>query len=407
MDSSRANKEPQSSTWPFARLLELPRGVTTALLHSGANAPALLFSEPVSELRREAGEWSGSFDALDSFLARHEDRKCVGFLGYDLRDDVEPVRRTVADEFPWPCMHVAAFDRVEEWWPQEVPEPPPVVAAESLHAHTSRADYEARIERVVELICAGDIFQANLTQPFTASFDGDPRLLFWKLCHESPAPFAAYYETVEGESVLCSSPEEFLFVDDHFVRTRPIKGTRPRSDDAAEDRRLMDELLASEKDQAELAMIVDLLRNDLGKIAETGSVRVGQFPEHQSFAQVHHTFATVTARARPEVSLVDLLRATFPSGSITGAPKLRTMEVIEELELVRRGIYTGAIGWFGPGHKMHLNVAIRTMAFKDGRVRFNTGGGITADSVPALEYEETLHKALGMVRALATELETP
>lgn len=407
MDSSRANKEPQSSSCPFARLLDLPRGVTTALLHSGANAPALLFSEPVSELRREAAEWSGSWNALDGFLAQNAERKCVGFLGYDLRDDIEPVLRKVADEFPWPSMQVAAFDRVEEWWPDEVPEPPAVVSAEGLHAHTSRADYEARIEQVVERICAGDIFQANLTQPFTATFDGDPRLLFWKLCHESPAPFAAYYETAAGESVLCSSPEEFLFVDGDFVRTRPIKGTRPRSTDPVEDRRLMEELLASEKDQAELAMIVDLLRNDLGKIAETGSVRVGEFPEHESFAHVHHTFATVTARMRPEVSLVDLLRATFPSGSITGAPKLRTMEIIEELELVRRGIYTGAIGWFGPGRAMHLNVAIRTMAFKDGRVRFNTGGGITADSVPALEYEETLHKAVGMVRALATDLVTP
>ncbi len=407
MDSSRVNKEPQSSTAPFARLLDLPRGATTALLHSGANAPALLFSAPTAELRLEAQDWSGAWDALGGFLAEYGDQKCVGFLGYDLRDDVEPIRRRVLDEFPWPCLHVAAFDRVEEWWPDSVPEPPEVTPAEGLRAHASRVDYEVLIQRVVEFIRAGDIFQANLTQPFTATFDGDPRMLFWKLCHDSPAPFAAYYETAEGESVLCSSPEEFLFVDGDFVRTRPIKGTRPRGGDADEDRRLLEELLASEKDQAELAMIVDLLRNDLGKIAETGSVRVGEFPEHESFAQVHHTFATVTARMRPDVSLVDLLRAAFPSGSITGAPKLRTMEVIEELELVRRGIYTGAIGWFGPGRKMHLNVAIRTMAFKDGRVRFNTGGGITADSVPELEYEETLHKAVGMVRALATDLVTP
>ncbi|MHC4078601.1 MAG: anthranilate synthase component I family protein, partial [Planctomycetota bacterium] len=237
--------------------------------------------------------------------------------------------------------------------------------------------------------------------------DGDPRLLFWNLCHTSPAPFAAYLESGTGESVLCSSPEEFLFVDGDDVRTRPIKGTRPRGATPAEDQALLQELLHSEKDQAELAMIVDLLRNDLGKVARPGTVQVGPFPEHDSYAQVHHTFATVSAKLRTDVSLVDLLRATFPSGSITGAPKLRCMEMLEELELCRRGVYTGAIGWIGPGRRMHLNVAIRTMACKDGKVRFNTGGGITADSVPALEFEETLHKAVGMVQALDAELRIP
>ena len=408
MDSTRVDKEPQSSSAPFQRLLEVPRGLgTTALLHSGTSGPARLFTNPIAELRLEAHEWKGAFSKLEHFLHRHREHKCLGYLGYDLRDDVEALPRTLVDDFEWPCLHFAAFTDAEEWHLDQIAPPPEPQPAKGLHAHTSRADYESRVQAIVDHICDGEIFQANLTQPFTARFDGDPHRLFWNLCLESPAPFGAYYETAEGEAVLCSSPEEFLFVEGDFVRARPIKGTRPRGDSPDEDRRLLAELLASEKDQAELAMIVDLLRNDIGKVARPGSVAVGPFPEHESYAQVHHTFATITARLRHGVSLVDLIRATFPCGSITGAPKLRTMELLEQIELVRRGVYTGAIGWIGPGRNMHLNVAIRTMAFKNGTIRFNTGGGITADSVPALEFEETLHKAAGMVRALATELFIP
>ena len=270
-----------------------------------------------------------------------------------------------------------------------------------------QADYEARVAAVVEHICNGDIFQANLTQPFTALFDGDPRALFWRLCEQSPAPFAAYIEDGCGSSVLSSSPEEFLQRDGNRLRTRPIKGTRPRSHDSEEDARLLAELLASEKDQAELAMIVDLLRNDLGKVAEVGTVEVGPFPEHASFAQVHHLFATVTAKLRADVSTVDLLRATFPGGSITGCPKLRCLEIIESLEVTRRGVYTGSIGWFGPGDAMHLNIAIRTLIYRDGRVRGNAGGGITALSDPHLEWRESLHKMAGIERALQTNIQMP
>ena len=380
-----------------------------ALLHSATRGPAHLFTEPVAELRLEAEQWRGSFRALEGFLSENEDHRCVGWLAYDLRDDVEELPRRLPDDVGLPCLHFVAYDKVVEWGPSVVPPPNPPLRehGRQLHSHVSRQDYEQRIQRVVDDICAGEIFQANLTQPFTCGFDGDTRHLFWSLCHASPAPFAAYLETGAGESVLCSSPEEFLLIDGDRVRTRPIKGTRPRSATPEQDRALLDELLASEKDQAELAMIVDLLRNDLGKVAMPGTVQVGPFPEHDSYAQVHHTFATVSARLRPDVSLVEVLLATFPSGSITGAPKLRCMEILEELELCRRGVYTGAIGWIGPGPHMHLNVAIRTMVCKDGKLRFNTGGGITADSVPALEFDETLHKAAGMVQALATERRSP
>lgn len=374
------------------------------MLWSATHGPARLFTRPLAELRLEADAWQGGFAALEGFLLEHRDRRCVGFLTYDMRDDVEAVPRKLPDDVGFPSLHFVAYEKGEEWTPTEVPPPPRIQSARNLRAHVTRPDYEQRVRDVVEAICAGEIFQANLTQPFTCDFDGDPRLLFWNLCHKSPAPFAAYLETGAGESVLCSSMEEFLFVEDDAVRTRPIKGTRPRGATPEQDRVLLQELLESEKDQAELAMIVDLLRNDLGKVARPGTVRVGPFPEYESYAQVHHTFATVRASLREDVSLVDLLRATFPSGSITGAPKLRCMEILEDLEVCRRGIYTGAIGWIGPGRHMHLNVAIRTMVSRAGKVRFNTGGGITADSVPSLEYEETLHKAAGMIQALDTEL---
>jgi para-aminobenzoate synthetase component 1 len=207
--------------------------------------------------------------------------------------------------------------------------------------------------------------------------------------------------------VLSSSPEEFLWRRGHEVQTRPIKGTRSRATEAQEDDRLLAELLASEKDQAELAMIVDLMRNDLGKVAMVGSVQVGPFPEHASFAQVHHLFTTVTAQLRPDVSTVDLLRATFPGGSVTGCPKLRCLELLDALEWTRRGVYTGAIGWFGPGEDLHLNIAIRTLVHRGERLRGNAGGGVTALSDPHLEWCESLAKMAGLERALQCAVQVP
>ncbi|MFN9705199.1 MAG: anthranilate synthase component I family protein, partial [Planctomycetota bacterium] len=371
---------------PFAALLAAARGGPVALLHGGGQGPTWLCTEPVAELTLPAGGWQGAWARLDDFLRAHRDRRCVGWLGYDLGLDVEAWPLALADDFPVPVLHVAAYGRVQEFAPAVPAGAPALPPADELRAHVTQADYEARVAAVVEHIRAGDIFQANLTQPFTGRWQGDPRALFWRLCEQSPAPFAAYVEDGHGTAVVSSSPEEFLWRDGESVRTRPIKGTRPRGAQRADDERLLAELVGSEKDQAELAMIVDLLRNDLGKVAKTGSVRVGPFPEHRSFAQVHHLFATVVAELRPGTSHVDLLRATFPGGSITGCPKLRCLEILEQLEVARRGVYTGAIGWFGPGDAMHLNVAIRTLVLRGGALRGNAGGGVTALSDPRAEW---------------------
>jgi para-aminobenzoate synthetase component 1 len=392
---------------PFAALLAVGRGAPVALLRGGVGGPWRLCREPVAVLTRPAGVVHGAFAALDAFLRVHRDRTVAGWLGYDLGRDVEDWPQQLVDDVPVPVLHVAAYARVDEFELLPVPAAPPVPPAAELRAHVSRADYERRVAAVVEHIRAGDVFQANLTQPFTAAWHGDPRALFWRLCEQSPAPFAAYVEDGDGTTVLSSSPEEFLCREGAEVRTRPIKGTRARSADPIEDGRLLAELLASEKDQAELAMIVDLLRNDLGKVAMVGSVQVGPFPEHATFAQVHHLFATVLARLRPEVSSVDLLRATFPGGSITGCPKLRCLELLEQLEVARRGVYTGAIGTFGPGDRLHLNIAIRTLVHRGGRLRGNAGGGVTALSDPASEWQETLHKMAGLERALQVRATVP
>ena len=391
----------------FRSLLGSPTGEPIALLHSGGVGPTWLCREPIASLTCAAGEWRSGFERLDTFLAEHRECRVVGWLGYDLALDVEPWQQQVADDFEVPVLHMTAYRDVREYSGVEAVGAPAVPPATNLRAAITQADYERRVAAVVEHIKNGDIFQANLTQPFSASFDGDPRALFWRLCEQSPAPFAAYIEDGDGTSVLSSSPEEFLWRKGSALRTRPIKGTRPRGHDAVEDARLLQELLDSEKDQAELAMIVDLLRNDLGKVAEVGSVQVGAFPEHASFAQVHHLFATVTAQLRAGVSTVDLLRATFPGGSITGCPKLRCLEIIEQLEVARRGVYTGAIGWFGPGDEMHCNIAIRTMVHQEGRIRGNAGGGITALSDPYLEWRESLAKMAGLERALQATIQPP
>ncbi len=393
---------------PFELLAKAGRGEPLALFVGAGWSRSILCREPVASLTLPAGDEIGAFARLDAFLREHRERTCAGWLGYDLGRDVEAWPLSIVDDFEAPVLHVTAYARALDLprEPGDFPPSPPVAAASSFAAHQSRIDYERRVAAVVEHIRAGDIFQANLTQPFTAAWTGDPRELFWRMCEVSPAPFSAYVEDGQGTAALSSSPEEFLWRDGASVRTRPIKGTRRRGIDAEEDARLLAELLRSDKDLAELAMIVDLLRNDLGKVAVTGSVEVGPFPEHASFAQVHHLFATVSARLWPSVSHTDLLRAAFPGGSITGCPKLRCLQILESLEVARRGVYTGAIG-YARGDTMHWNVAIRTLVHKKGRVRANAGGGVTALSDAAAEYDETLHKLLGIERTLQRSAEAP
>ncbi len=252
------------------------------------------------------------------------------------------------------------------------------------------------VRRIKEWIAAGDIYQVNLSQGFEADISGGSLSgLYEALRETSPAPMAAWL-SLDGRDVLSSSPETFLKMSGRGIETRPIKGTRPRFPSPDEDRRSAYELQTSAKEIAELVMITDLLRNDLGQVCGYGSVTVSEMLRLETLAQVHHLVSTVTGTLRPGISQVAALAACFPGGSITGAPKKRAMEIIRELEGGPRGIYCGAIGWLGYNGESSFSIAIRTLVRQDGKLLYQVGAGIVADSDPQKEYEETLHKAAGI-----------
>jgi len=268
-----------------------------------------------------------------------------------------------------------------------------------LQANFTKEGYLEAIRKAKAYIAAGDIYQVNLSQRFSAGFAGDPFALYRRLSRINPVPFGCFLDT--GDMAIAgSSPERFLCLRGRRVQTRPMKGTRPRGKNPDEDRYLKRELLSSVKDQAELVMIVDLERNDLGRVCEYGSVRVPTLRTLETYATVFQTTARIVGRMRRDCDRIDLIRACFPGGSVTGAPKIRAMEIIEELEPTRRGVYTGAIGYLDFGGDLDLNIAIRTMICRGGQAYFQVGGGIVADSDPEAEYEETLVKAKALVEAL-------
>lgn len=263
-----------------------------------------------------------------------------------------------------------------------------------------RAAYGEAFARAEDHIRHGDCYQVNLAQRFEARVRGDAWNAYEVLRTVTPAPFSAFMRTPDGE-ILSSSPERFLQVRDGRVETRPIKGTRPRSQDPAEDRRMRQALADSIKDRAENVMIVDLLRNDLGKACLPGSVAVEKLFDIESFANVHHMVSTVTGRLAPDRHPLDLLRGCFPGGSITGAPKIRAMQIIDELEPHRRNVYCGSIGYLGFDGQMDLNIAIRTLLREGDAIYAWAGGGIVADSDVDSEYQESLDKAQGLLTVLA------
>jgi len=267
--------------------------------------------------------------------------------------------------------------------------------------------YLAAVERTIEYIRAGDIFQANLTRQLFIDDAPGAAVVYETLSRLSPAPYSAWIDLGNGNAVLSSSMELFLRVRGREVITRPIKGTVRRGSSEKEDQTLRTSLQRSEKDIAELTMIIDLERNDIGRVCEKGQVTVPDLYNLESFPHVHHLVSTVRGCLRDDVGIGGVLKATLPGGSITGAPKVRAMEIINELEPMRRNVYTGAIGWIDSSGNAEFNVAIRTITMENGRAWFPAGGGIVADSVPMKEYEETLHKARGMALALGIDWPSP
>ncbi|HUY68084.1 MAG TPA: aminodeoxychorismate synthase component I [Alphaproteobacteria bacterium] len=359
----------------------------------------------------------------------------AGYLGFELGDHLERLPPPPGDALGLPRMMigfydaVAAFDqdRHEAWvlhldrpgaaekaerLAQKIaaaPERLPAPARVSWQANTwqpelARAEVERRIAHIIDYIHAGDIFQANFTQRFRAVRPaglGDWEI-YRRLRALSPAPCAAFLRCGDGLSVASASPECFLRLDaEGHAESFPIKGTRPRDADPARDAALAYELKASAKDRAENLMIVDLMRNDLSRVCAPGSVKVPKLCALQSFASVHHLVSAVTGRMRAGLGAVDLLRAAFPGGSVSGAPKIRALEIIRELEPAPRGVYCGAIGWIGFDQAMEMSMAIRTLTLAGDTILAQAGGGIVADSDPAAEYEESMAKMEPLLQAVA------
>ena len=354
----------------------------------------------------------------------------LGYFGYDLARRLERLPVHAADAEDIPDMAVGIYDwavvidhdrgrcclagtgrdpRTRARWDAlrrrfEAPPPPaartPLRVPGEARANFDAVGYRAAFGRVQDYLRAGDCYQVNLAQRFEVAAHGDPWAAFRRLRAINPAPFAAYLN-VPGVQVLSVSPERFLQVGaDGRVETRPIKGTRPRGREPEADRALAESLASSPKDRAENVMIVDLLRNDLGRVCRAGSVRVPELFAIETFPTVHHLVSTVTGELGAERHALDLLRACFPGGSITGAPKIRAMEIIEELEPHRRGVYCGAIGYVGFDGAMDTSIAIRTLVHSAGRARFWAGGGIVIDSEADAEYQETFDKAAAMLALL-------
>jgi para-aminobenzoate synthetase component 1 len=346
----------------------------------------------------------------------------IGYFGYDLFRYLEGHGTTSAfDDLNLPDCCVAIYDNLRvydhltgEWnmnvtvptaisTPKKTEEKQQPVPPES---NMTYAQYLSAVRKALDYIAAGDVYQVNLSQRFCHSVDAAPFDIFTRLRSANPSHYGAYLNYGD-HTVISASPELFLKREGTTIETRPIKGTRPRGHTPVEDTTLRNELLGSEKDAAELAMIVDLERNDLGRVCEYGSVEVTEHRTVDELPTLFHTVSTVRGKLRERTSIVDILRATFPGGSISGCPKIRAIQIIDELEPTRRHVYTGAIGFIGFNGDLRLNVAIRTMTAVGDRVYYQVGGGIVADSVPEKEYAETLHKAAALENAITRTSNAP
>jgi para-aminobenzoate synthetase component 1 len=413
--------EARSSRWWLRHDSEPPK--------TRRGTPLLILSELLNRFALGCGN-----DRSDRFHPPFQGGM-IGFFGYDLAPQLERLPRRALRDSRLPDIRMALYDtaviidaesnRVDLWswdltgegrlaaerratsWRKAItkalrsPFRSPIRISE-LGPATSpfdRETYGKSLRRVLDYIAAGDVFQVNLSHRFTAYGRPRPLDLYLRLKAKSPAPFAAFLRWGDL-AVISASPESFCQTRGDSIVTRPIKGTRPRHVDPVQDEWLAQELAASLKDRAELTMIIDLERNDLGRVCRYGSVRVREPHSVESFAQVHHLVATIEGRLRRGTTPIDLVCGLFPGGSITGAPKIRAMQIIDELEPNRRSLYTGAIGYLSRGGSSEFNIAIRTMLVEGNRVSFQVGGGIVADSDADAEYEETLAKGKALLEVL-------
>ncbi len=395
---------------PIDFFLKMRDEKDVSFLHTGRNTEGEHWSIIAWDPTKHAGE----FDDLRGRIKVENPGipfcgGAIGYFSYDLGYDLFEIKKTAKDDLNMPLVSADFYekflcfdnekgvlstsvpDEVEAIWERDLPEVPKKFGLR-FEPEMSEEFYDDAFTRIKEYILDGDIYQVNLTHRLTADFDGSHRALFAKICEVNPAPFSAYLEGGDWR-ILSASPERFLRLDDDIVWTCPTKGTRPRGQTPEEDERLKQDLVDNEKEAAELSMITDLLRNDIGQVCKIGSVNVAHHRALQACPTVWHTYSLVEGVLRDDLTAVDLLESCMPGGSITGCPKKRSMEIIDELEPVCRGPYTGAIGYISDCGNMDTNIVIRTLIAKNGKLHLNVGGGIVADSENDAEYQETLDKA--------------
>jgi para-aminobenzoate synthetase component I len=431
---------------PLATLKSLDAGAALYDAVDPCTSPVRTWLDPFAALRDVLSQFNAK--SVDVHLKQKPEglgftAGWIGYLGYDLIRSIERVPAVAVVDVQLPdmhlhlCDHVLAYEHKQARWyfcttllaksdPKaralvweatlnkalSCPQQPPILAtgfkAGSVLCKTPAHHYLQQVQTLLNLVLAGDLLQANLSHRLEAAFEGDTFALYQALTAANPAPYAAYLQG-DGFAIVSVSPEQFLNVRGRQVTTRPIKGTRLRSSNPQHDQVKRDELKASEKDRAENVMIVDLMRNDLGRVAKIGSVKVASLFDIEAHPSVWQMISTITAELRADADLVDLLRACWPPGSMTGAPKVRAMAVIDNLEPVRRGPYAGAIGYIDVSGDMDLSVIIRTAIVSQKRVMVQVGGAIVADSEPLDELDETyakgkiLFEALGWLRPQSFE----
>lgn len=437
-----AQHTPARVFWKL-QALDQPVWLDSAMTHSQFGKYSFITANPTayfkvlasgevhSDMTLISDDWAS---ALDQWLALHQHQLkhmypfiggAVGIISYDLKNLIEQLPQTVQVDLDIPYIDLKHYDwtyiydhKIQRAFLAsyhsdydfsailallaELTEPHicqvPFIS-DQLSSNIAHRQYLADITRIRQYIAAGDVYQINYTQRFSARYNGDHSSLYYTLRQWNAAPFGAYLKWRDYQ-VLSSSPERFLHRINERLHTRPIKGTIARSEDAKQDKINKQTLLNSEKDRSELLMIVDLERNDLSKLARKNSVSVPENFVIESYKTVHHLVSTVLAKLRDEVTFSDIIKATFPGGSITGAPKIRAMQIIDELEPTARNIYTGSIGYINGNGDFDFNIAIRTIVTQGDQLHYQVGGGIVWDSDPAAEYAESLTKGVALKRVI-------
>ena len=410
-----------TATWrdPLQFLEKLPEMESFCLLYSG------LIGEGFGRFSFLAA-WPKQIMKSDDWPTLDAKKNWLGYLGYGLKNKLEKLPQDKKSTlFPMPDFWmaeyhvVACFDHFDKTItlhsssaayakkfnalePTRLPALPAAPLVKNLTSNMNKKEYMVKVEQVLEAIRAGEVYQANLTRKFSGEWAQavSPLVLFNALCRFSPAPYSALLKCGETH-VISSSPELFLEISENGkVTTKPIKGSAPRAKDFAEDKRIREQLAESEKNRAENLMIVDLMRNDLSRTCDAGSIRVESLHDITTYLTVHHMSSTIVGQNQKDKTALDVVKGCFPAGSMTGAPKIKAMELCSQLEQQERGIYSGAIGWLGENGTAHFSVVIRTLIMNEKNFEFQVGGGIVADSTPESEWQETLIKARGLAAAL-------